>query len=44
MTKNNLSKIEKLISELLIEIGEDPSRDGILRTPLRVAKSWAFLS
>ena len=44
MNKGNISKIEKLISELLIEIGEDPNREGILRTPQRVAKSWAFLS
>ena len=44
MTKENISKVEKLIGELLIEIGEDPNREGILRTPQRVAKSWDFLS
>ena len=44
MTKNNLDRIEELISELLIQIGEDPTREGILRTPSRVAKAWKFLA
>ena len=44
MTKNKLDRIEELISELLIQIGEDPTREGILRTPSRVAKAWEFLS
>ena len=37
-------KIEKLIYELLIQIGEDPNREGIQRTPKRVAKAWKFLA
>jgi GTP cyclohydrolase I len=36
--------IEKLIEGLLGEIGEDASRDGLLRTPARVAKSMRFLT
>ena len=44
MTRKNISKIEKLIKELLIQIGEDPDREGILRTPKRVAKAWEFLA
>ena len=44
MTKTNISKIEKLIKELLIQIGEDPSREGIKRTPERVANAWEFFS
>ena len=42
MTKKNISKIEELIKELLFQIGEDPGRDGIVKTPERVAKAWEF--
>ena len=44
MTADKLNKIQKLIRELLIHIGEDPKREGILQTPSRVAKAWGFLS
>ncbi|OQX29934.1 MAG: GTP cyclohydrolase I FolE [Spirochaeta sp. LUC14_002_19_P3] len=37
-------KITRLIRELLIEIGEDPDREGLLRTPERVMDMWKFLS
>lgn len=40
----NLAKIETLVRQLLIELGEDPAREGLLNTPLRVAKSLAFLT
>ncbi len=36
--------IEELTKKLLKEIGENPDREGLLNTPLRVAKSWDFLS
>ena len=40
----DLKKVEELIHELLIEIGEDPGREGLRDTPKRAAKSWEFLT
>lgn len=40
----NLQRIEELIRQLLIEIGEDPDREGLRKTPHRVAQLWSFLS
>jgi len=33
-----------LIHQLLIEIGEDPTREGLVRTPTRVEKAWSYLT
>ena len=35
---------EELYRELLVRIGEDPNRDGLLRTPERMEKSMQFLT
>ena len=40
----NIEKVSSLIKELLFELGENPERDGLLRTPLRVAKAYEFLT
>ena len=40
----NSERIEKLVRELLVELGEDPEREGLLNTPKRVAASLAFLT
>ena len=40
----NLAKIENNVKELLDEIGEDSSREGLLKTPQRVAKAYEFLT
>ena len=38
------AKIEKLVRQILIELGEDPDREGLLKTPKRVAESFKFLT
>ena len=35
---------ESLVSQMLQRLGEDPTRDGLKRTPLRVAKAMDFLT
>lgn len=40
----NEARIAGLVRQLLVELGEDPTRDGLLKTPARVAKSLAFLT
>ena len=40
----NTQKIESLVRQLLVELGEDPNREGLLKTPLRVAKALSFLT
>src|SRR5882724_2856057 len=42
--RREVTGMEELIRELLKEIGEDPSREGLERTPTRVAKAWAYLT
>jgi GTP cyclohydrolase I len=42
--KPDLEKITSLIHELLIELGEDPNREGLKKTPMRVAKAFEYLT
>ena len=37
-------KIEVITKQLLKEIGEDPNREGLIKTPSRVSKAWSFFS
>ena len=37
-------KLEANTKNLLELLGEDPSREGLLNTPKRVAKAWDFLT
>src|SRR5262245_52886107 len=36
----DLPRIERAVREILLAIGEDPDRDGLLATPLRVARMY----
>lgn len=38
------SKMLNLVKDLLLEIGEDPNREGLLNTPKRVAEAYEFLT
>src|SRR5947207_10007690 len=38
------TKVQDLIRRLLIELGEDPDREGLARTPERVEKALRFLT
>ena len=40
----NEKKVAKLVSELLKEIGENPRREGLLKTPIRVARTIEALT
>ena len=44
MNVKNKKMIESLTHDLLKEIGEDPSREGLLKTPERVSKAWEYFS
>ena len=46
MTAPNLrdASLAELIRELLLRVGEDPERNGLLKTPERVEKSLRFLT
>jgi GTP cyclohydrolase I len=37
-------RVEELVRELLLQIGEDPEREGLERTPRRVMETLAFLT
>ena len=38
-----MTKLDKITRQLLVEIGENPEREGLLKTPARVSKSWEYL-
>lgn len=40
----NEQAIATLVRSLLVELGEDPTRDGLLDTPVRMARSLMFLT
>jgi GTP cyclohydrolase I len=40
----NLDKMQSLVTKLLLDLGEDPDRNGLLKTPERVAKALRFMT
>jgi GTP cyclohydrolase I len=40
----NTERIASLVRQLLVELGEDPGREGLLKTPTRVAAALEFLT
>jgi GTP cyclohydrolase I len=38
------ASLEDLVREMLLRLGEDPTREGLVRTPTRVAASLAYLT
>ncbi len=43
-TEKNDGQLESLARNLLVELGEDPTREGLERTPRRIAESLRFLT
>ncbi|CAA6820254.1 MAG: GTP cyclohydrolase I (EC type 1 [uncultured Sulfurovum sp.] len=41
---NKQEEFEGAVSKVLELLGEDPKREGLLKTPSRVAKAWEFLT
>ncbi|MDD4016539.1 MAG: GTP cyclohydrolase I FolE [Kiritimatiellae bacterium] len=40
----NMARVSGLVRRLLVELGEDPEREGLKLTPKRMAESLAFLT
>lgn len=39
-----LGTLQSLVSQMLLALGEEPSRNGLIKTPERVAKALAFMT
>ena len=42
--KQDQESIASLMKELLLKVGEDPAREGLVRTPERAEKAFRFLT
>ena len=44
MDEKSRAKFENLVKQMLDLLGEDPEREGLVKTPSRVAKAYEFLT
>ncbi|MBP3207547.1 MAG: GTP cyclohydrolase I FolE [Campylobacter sp.] len=44
MDENSKEKFANAVKEMLALMGEDPNREGLVKTPIRVAKAYEFLT
>ncbi|MGI6455679.1 MAG: GTP cyclohydrolase I FolE [bacterium] len=44
VTVSRNDPLEEITRHLLTEIGENPDREGLLKTPERVARAWRFIT
>jgi len=42
--KDKIDDIQRITEQLISSIGEDPNREGLSKTPLRVAKAWDYFT
>jgi len=38
------ASFEELVREMIVRLGEDPDREGLVRTPARSSKAMQFLT
>jgi GTP cyclohydrolase I len=43
-TRAELDRAQRLVHDLLLELGEDPDREGLRKTPVRVIRALEFLT
>lgn len=44
MTETDVSQISQSITDLITKIGEDPNREGLIKTPSRYARALGYLT
>ncbi|SFV63401.1 GTP cyclohydrolase I type 1 [hydrothermal vent metagenome] len=43
MSDNQTNEFENAVKSMMLHVGEDPSREGLLETPKRVRKAYEFI-